>query len=490
MASPWDLIVIGGGSAGLVAAYTGAELGARVALVERHRTGGDCLWTGCVPSKALLSAAHDVSVARRVAGTSAGQVDVDFAAVMRHVRSAIATIEPVDSVEALEAAGVTVLGGEAVFTDASTVAVDGSKQRFHQAVLATGAEPVVPDIAGLLDSALLTTQTLWDVERLPARLVVIGGGPVGCELAQGFARLGSSVTLVETADRLLLREDPDAASLVQAALTRDGVDVRVAHRVVRVYGQPGGGPGDEPRYSGEVLMDDGRGTDTVAFDAILVATGRRARTSGLGLERAGVARTPAGAVEVDKYLRTTNPRVWAAGDVTPFPHLTHLASQHAGLATANALLGLRRRVDMSAVPRVVYTDPEVAAVGASTFAPSRAPQPRTVTRHHDHVDRAITDRRIDGFSRLTLSPNGARVVGATIVGPRAGESIAELTLVVRRRLRVTDLAATIHAYPTYADGPWNASVDELRRRLALPWAQRASRGWLAARRRWHQRRVG
>lgn len=472
---PWDLLVVGGGSAGLVSAYTAAELGARVALVERQRTGGDCLWTGCVPSKSLLSAAAAVASARRAqAFGSVGTVEVDFAAVMRHVHSAIATIEPVDSVEALEAAGVTVLRGEAVFTGPSTATVAGSSHSYHQAILATGAAPVVPAVPGLAEVAPWTTETLWDVQRLPQRLAVLGGGPVGCEMAQAFARLGSAVTLVESAPRLLPREDPDAAALVEAALTADGVDVRLGHRVVTVAGEPGG--------SGEMLLDDGGSEHAMAFDAVLAATGRRARTYGMGLDEAGVALCDDGAVRVDRYLRTSNPRIWAAGDVTPFPHLTHLASQHAGLATVNALLGLRRAVDMSAVPRVVYTDPEVAAVGRPTWSSHPGAAPRTITRHHDHVDRAIADGRPDGFSRLALTPNGARIVGATIVGPRAGESIAEMTLAVRRRMRVTELAATIHAYPTYADGPSNAALDEVRRRLAHPRVQQAAAAGLAVRR--------
>lgn len=477
----WDLLVIGGGSAGLVSAYTAAELGARVALVERNRTGGDCLWTGCVPSKSLLSAAGAVATARRAQSFGlTGSLEVDFSAVMRHVRSAIATIEPVDSVEALKASGVTVLRGDAVLMGRRTVAVDGVPHAFQHAVLATGAAPVVPDMKGLADVNPWTTETLWDVEHLPERLVVLGGGPVGCEMAQAFARLGSAVTLIEASTRLLAREDPDAAALVQAALLADGVDVRLGQRPVQVVGGPGS--------AGEMLVDDGPTRRSVPFDAVLVATGRQPRTDGLGLANAGVALHPRGGVRVDRYLRTSNPRVWAAGDVTPFPHLTHLASQHGGLATVNALLGLRRPVDMTAVPRVTYTDPEVAAVGAATWSPATGIAPRTITRHHDHVDRAIADGRTDGFARLALSSNGSRVLGATIVGPRAGESIAEMTLAVRRRMRVSDLAATIHAYPTYADGPWNAAVDEVRRRLSQPAAQRAAAAGLAARRAWLERR--
>jgi pyruvate/2-oxoglutarate dehydrogenase complex dihydrolipoamide dehydrogenase (E3) component len=475
---PWDLLVIGGGAAGLAGAYAAAEIGARVALVERDRTGGDCLWTGCVPSKALIAAAAQVATARRAAGfggAKAAAPPVDLAAVMHHVHSSIATIEPLeDSPEALRAAGVTVLRGHAVFTGDDHVEVGRTRHAFRHALLATGASPALPDVAGLVEAEPLTTHTIWGLRRLPSRLTVIGGGPVGCELSQAFARLGSAVTLIEASPRLLPREDPDASAVVQRALIADGVDVLLGTRPVKVVADAG-----EP---GEVHTDDGAQQRTVAYQALLVATGRRARTTGLGLDRLGVQLTPQGAVVVTDTLRTSHPRVWAAGDVTPFPHLTHLAGYHGALAAANALLGLRRSIDLSAVPRVVYTDPEVATVGAPTWSAVPHATPRVVTRTHDHVHRAVADGRTDGFSRLTLNARGTRIVGATIVGPRAGESIAELTLAVRARMTLTDYAATVHAYPTYADGPWNAAIDQVRLRLAQPAAQRASRAWLTVRR--------
>lgn len=481
MTSPWDLVVVGGGTAGLVSAYTATGLGARVMLVERDRTGGDCLWTGCVPSKSLIAAAGVIAGARRASAFA--QVDepaVDFGAVLAHVRSSIATIAPVDSVDALREAGVTVVQGHAELTGPASLTVDGDSHQFRTAVLATGAAPRLPDIPGLLEAAPLTSETLWQLDHLPDRLVVVGGGAVGCEMAQAFARLGSQVTLVEVADRLLTRHDPEAAGIVADALRRDGVALRLGNRVTKVIADPGG--------RGEMLVDDGESQTAVTFDAVLVATGRQSRTQGLGLHRADVRLTQGGSVRVDRYLRTSNPRIWAAGDVTSFPHLTHLAGYHAGVATVNALLRLRRAVDLSAVPRVIYTDPEVATVGAPTWAPLTVATPRTITRHHDHVDRAVADGRTDGFARLTLSRNGSRITGATIVGPRAGESIAEMTLAVRRRMRVSELASTIHAYPTYADGPWNAAVDEMRRRLARPGAQQASKQWLRAWRRRVDRR--
>lgn len=457
-ARPWDLLVVGGGTAGLVAAHTAALIGARTALVEADRTGGECLWTGCVPSKALLAAADTVATVRRDHGyVTAGEVRVDFGKVMARVREAITTIEPVDSPEALREAGVTVIHGRAEFDGPASVVVNGERHPFRRAVLATGSSPHVPDIPGLRESGPLTSETLWGLEELPARLLVLGGGPVGCEMSQAFARLGSQVTLINRGERLLRRMDPDAAAAVRAALEDDGVEVLTRHRITGVDGAPGR-PG-HARVSGD------EGDRTLGYDALLVGTGQRPRTSGLGLDRAGVELTDTGAVRVDGRLRTSNRRVWAAGDVTPAPQLTHLASYHAGIAAVNALLGLPFTPDRSAVPQVVYTDPEVAAVGAPTWAPDGGRAPRVTTQTHDHVDRAVTDARTDGFTRLAVGPTG-RITGATIVGPRAGDSLGELGLAVRRKVRVSALGSTVHAYPTYGYGTWDAAVTEVRRRSA------------------------
>ena len=459
----WDLLVVGGGTAGIVAAKTAARFGARVVLVERDRTGGDCLWTGCVPSKALLAAADVAARARSGAalGVNTGPVRVDFPAVMRHVRASIAHIEPVDSVAALEAAGVTVVHGAATFTGPQTVQVGERVLTFRRAVLATGAAPAVPPVPGLREASPLTSDTVWDHEELPARLVVLGGGSIGCELGQAFARLGSRVTIVEALPRLLAREDPDAAALVHARLAEDGVEILTGRRAVQVDGHPGG--------AGTVTVDGDDGPRAVEYDALLVAVGRTPRTAGLGLDAAGIVVDGRGFAQVDDRLRTTNPRVHAAGDVTSHPQLTHVAGVHGSLAATNAVLGLRRRVDRTAVPRVTYTDPEVAAVGRPTWAdPVDGAPAHVVTRSHDEVDRAVAEGRPDGFARLALAADGTTVVGATIVGPRAGESLAELTLAVRRRLTTTDLAGTMHAYPTYGDGPWNAAIARVQERLAEP----------------------
>lgn len=453
-----DLLVIGGGTAGLVAAHTAVTLGARTVLVERDRTGGDCLWTGCVPSKALLAAATAAADARGAGrlGIGTGEVTVDFARVRAHVAAAIATIEPQDSPASLTRAGVRVVSGEAVLTGPDTALVDGRPLRFRAALLATGAAPLVPPIDGIGTVEALTSETVWDVEELPRRLAVLGAGPIGCELGQAFARLGSEVTLVDGSDRVLGPEDADAAALVDRALRRDGVRLRLGTEGALV----------EP---GLLHLDDG---GSVPFDRLLVAVGRRPRTSGLGLEAAGVDLDEHGAVAVDGSLRTSNPRVFAAGDVTGKPFFTHVSGMHGSIAASNAVLGLRRTVD-PVVPRVTYTSPEVASVGVS---PARARERGLTVRRVEHatVDRAVAEGVTDGFTSLVVDGR-RRIVGGVVVGPRAGETLGELTLAVRQGLTTADLAGTTHAYPTYDDALVDAALDDVRARLTNPLVRAALR---------------
>jgi pyruvate/2-oxoglutarate dehydrogenase complex dihydrolipoamide dehydrogenase (E3) component len=448
---PVDLLVIGGGTAGLVGAHTAAALGARAVLVERDRTGGDCLWTGCVPSKAVLAAATAAADARGAGrlGVDTGEVVVDFARVRAHVRAAIAAVEPKDSPEALAEAGIRVAHGSAVLTGPDTALVDGRTVRFRAALLATGAAPLVPPIDGIDTVEPLTSDTVWDVEELPLRLAVVGGGPIGCELGQAFARLGVEVTVVDGSDRLLGPEDPDAAALVAAALRRDGVRLRLGTQAARV----------EP---GLLHLDDG---SSVPFDRLMVCAGRRPRTADLGLEAAGVRLDDAGAVAVDDALRTSNPRVWAAGDVTGPPYFTHVAGVHGSLAASNAVLGLRRTVD-PVVPRVTFTSPEVASVGVP---PAEARERGLTVRRVEHaaVDRAVAEGVTDGFTSLVLDRK-RRLVGAVVVGPRAGETLGEVSLAIRKGLTSADLAGTTHAYPTYADALVDAALEDVRARLATP----------------------
>ena len=473
----YDLLVVGGGTAGIVAAKTAARFGARVVLVERDRTGGDCLWTGCVPSKALLAAAEAAASARAAGrlGVDVSDISVDFARVLAHVRAAITEIEPIDSPAALEAEGVTVRHGTATFTGPRTAEVDGETISFRQAVIATGAAPAVPPIPGLDTVDHLTSDTVWGLDRLPERLVVIGGGSIGCELGQAFARLGSDVVVIEGESRVLPREDADASALIHRALESDGVRVVTGHDVVSVEAAETGG--------GTVLLD---GHAPVAFDTLLVAVGRRPRTAGIGLEKAGVAVDDREFVVVDRHLRTSNHRIWAAGDLTGHPQFTHVAGVHGSLAATNAVLGLRRSIDDTVPPRVTFTQPEVAAVGEDTDGERDGVH--VVTLRHERVDRGVTEQRTDGFTKIAVDRRG-RVVGATIVGPRAGESIGELALAVRRGVRTRDLAGVIHPYPTYNDGVWNAAIADVRDQLERPTTRRVTSGLVRARR-WLRSRGG
>lgn len=440
----WDLVVIGAGSAGLVGARTAAVLGATVLLIEDNGFGGECLFTGCVPSKALIAAAaaaHDARDAARL-GVHVEGVRVDFGAVMAHVHRAIHEIEPVDSPETLAGVGVFTLRGRARFDGPRSLRVGGVGIRFRDALLATGSSPVLPD--GIDPDAVLTNETLWDLTVLPERLLVLGGGAIGCEIAQAMARLGSRVTLVHRGDRLLPKEDPDAAALVLDALRADGVDVRLRTTLV------------DADTSGEVAaarLSDGT---TVEADRVLAALGRRVDTTGLGLDVAGVRLEADGAIAVDATLATSNPRVRAAGDATPLPRFTHTAGMFGSVAATNAVLGLARRAGVDVVPRVTFTSPEVAAVGV---APAEAAHRgmRVVESPHADLDRAIAEGQTAGFTRLVVDGRN-RVAGAVIVGPRAGESLGELSTAVALGLKVGALAGAMHAYPTYSDAGWNAAV--------------------------------
>jgi pyruvate/2-oxoglutarate dehydrogenase complex dihydrolipoamide dehydrogenase (E3) component len=468
---PWDLLVVGGGTAGIVGAKTAARFGARVLLVERERTGGDCLWTGCVPSKALLAAAGVAASARtgHRFGIDVAEVSIDFTQVMDHVRATIQHIAPVDSVEALEKASVSVRTATARFTGPNSAEIDGTLVRFRQALVATGATPAVPPLPGLNDVEYLTSDTVWGLSELPAELVILGGGSIGCELGQAFARLGSRVSVVEGAPRILPREDPLAAAELARALVEDGIRFYTCSGVTKV--EPSA-PG-----SGVLHLDSGQ---QVPFCCLLVAVGRAPRTGDVGLAAAGVEVDDRGFVVVDDLLRTTNPRIWAAGDLTGHPQFTHTAGVHASLAASNAILGVRRKVDLTAVPRVTFTDPEVAAVGLGT---DRVPPGlRTVDWSHSHVDRAVAEGAFGGFVRLVVDKRG-HVLGATVVGPRAGETLGELTLAITRGLTTRDLAGITHAYPTYNDGPWNAAISDVQGQLERP-ATRRALGALARARTW------
>jgi len=443
-----NLIVIGGGAAGLVSSYIAAMAKAKVTLIEAERMGGDCLNTGCIPSKTLLKSAkvaHQIADAARF-GVSASVAGIDFPMVMRRIHDAIATIEPNDSVERYSSLGVECLQGYARFVDPWTVEIagnDGTSQRLTSRafVIATGAAPVVPPLPGIESSGYLTSETLWDAmaqrARAPKRLVILGGGPIGCELAQAFQRLGSDVTLVEMAERLLLKEDAEAAAIITQCLQQDGVRVLTGHRAVQFDGKS------------LTVENDGERT-TLAFDDIIVATGRRARITGFGLEELGLVEN--GRLQVDPYLRTRMPHILVAGDVAGNQQLTHGASHEAWYAAVNALAQpfKRFRADYRFLPRVTYTDPEVASVGLSEEQAKEQGVAYEVTRYDiAHLDRAIAEDETAGFVKILTPPGKDRTLGATIVAAHAGEMIAEVVLAMRHGLTLGKLMAASHSYPTW-----------------------------------------
>lgn len=469
----YDLVVLGGGTAGLVASFGAAGLGARVALIERRpQTGGDCLWTGCVPSKSLIAAAdlaHRMRTAAAV-GLEPHEPSIDFARVMRHVHGARATIEPNDSVERMRASGVEVIIGEGRFLGPGRIGVGGRVLRFRRALVATGSSPVLPPVEGLADADPLTNETVWDLTELPARLVVLGGGPIGCELGQAFARLGSRVTLIQSADALLAKEEPEAQRLIAERLAGEGVDVRLATTAARV--ERGGGA-----WRVVVRGDGGEGADeSVPCDRILVAAGRRPDADGLGLEVVGVERDDAGAVRVDATLRTSAPGIFAAGDVTGTLPFTHVAGHHGRVVIANALFGARGRFRTDAVPWVTFTDPEVGRVGLTEAQARERHGGRVRVAHvgYDEVDRAITAGVAYGFAKLVAGPRG-RLVGATVAAPAGGEAINALVARVARGDSIADVSRQVHAYPTFAEGPARAADEHLRRRVFTPGVRRLVR---------------
>lgn len=469
-----DLAVLGGGTAGLVAAVGAAWLGARVVLVEDQATGGECLWTGCVPSKSLLAAAGLAQRMRQAdaVGLSPVEPEVDLEAVMGHVRAAQQRLAEHDDPARLRRDGVEVVHGRGRFTRPGELHVSGPERtvRWRRAVVATGSAPVVPPVPGLSESEPLTSDTVWGLTALPDRLLVVGGGPVGCELGQAFARLGSRVTLTEMAPRLLPREDPEAGAVLGDRLAAEGVDVRVGTRLSAV----------EPDGTGHrATLDSDGAQDTVTGARILVATGRRPRSDDLGLDTLGVTTDDSGAVLTDERLRTTGRGVFAAGDVTGGPPFTHLAAHHAGLVVANALFGLRRRVSAT-VPRVTYTDPEVAGVGLSEHEARERWGRKAVVTTYDYadLDRAVCAGDPVGLAKLVADPRG-RLVGATVVSATAGETIAEMVAWISRGGKLFDVFQAVHPYPTFSEGPVWAAGEHLRRRWFGPRTRTLTRPVLA-----------
>ena len=443
-----NMVVIGAGSGGLVAALIAATVKAKVTLIERHRMGGDCLNTGCVPSKSLLRSAKMLSYMARAQefGFQRAGAEFDFAEVMERVQRVIRAIEPNDSVERYTGLGVDCVAGEAAIVSPWRVRVGDSEITTRSIVVATGGTPFVPPIPGLAAEDYVTSDTVWELRALPRRFVVLGGGPIGCELAQAFARFGAQVTQIERNPHLLMREDEDVSALMQAQFEAEGVRVLTNHQAVRVEAAAEGGK--------QLVCEGEGGAVAVPFDRILVAVGRTPNTAGLGLETVGVACAPNGAVEVDDYLRTAVPTIYACGDVTGPYQFTHTASHQAWYAAVNPLFGVLRRfkVDYSVIPWTTFTDPEVARVGINEQEAARQNLAVEVTRFGlDDLDRALADEEGRGFVKVLTPPGKDRILGATIVGHHAGELIAEFILAMKWKLGLKKLMGTIHIYPTLTE---------------------------------------
>lgn len=445
-----NLIVIGAGAAGLVTSYIAAAVKAKVTLIEKHRMGGDCLNTGCVPSKALIRAARVAQELKRAPELGFSEVAgrPDFPRIMARVHTVIRAIEPHDSVERYTALGVECLQGTARFLDPWTVEVDGQRLSAPNIVLATGAEPVVPALPGLAEAGYRTSETLWDLTTLPKRLVVLGGGPIGCELAQAFARLGSRVTLVEQGPRLLPREDAEVSELIEARLRAEGLDLRLAARALRA---------ECTKDERHLVVQEGPNEAALPYDELLVAVGRRPRLQGLGLETLGLPTDRP--LELTASLQTRFPHLYACGDVAGRWQFTHTAAHTAWYAAVNALFGPllalrggRFTVDERAIPWAIFTDPEVARVGFSEAEAQARGLAYEVTRYAlDDLDRAIADGETEGFVKVLTVPGKDRLLGATIVGAHAAELIAEFVLALRHGLGLNQILGTIHAYPTWME---------------------------------------
>ncbi len=463
-----NLIVIGAGAGGLVTAYIGATVKAKVTLIEAHKMGGDCLNTGCVPSKALIRTArlaHEMRTAGDY-GLTPREPEFGFAAMMERIHAIIREIEPADSVERYTKLGVDVRLGHARILDPWTVEIDGrEKLTARSIVIAAGAEPFVPDIPGLEEAGYLTSDTMWDALRgrdeMPRRIVIVGGGPIGTEMAQAFARLGAAVTQVEHGDRLLSKEDPEVSEFVAERLRGEGVGILTGHRAMRC--------------EGKTLIADADGKEvSIPFDEIIVAVGRQARLSGYGLEELGIETNRT--VVTNDYLETLYPNIFAVGDVAGPYQFTHFAAHQAWYAAVNALFGTFRkyRTDYSVLPWATFTDPEVAHVGHNELSAQEEGVDFEVVRYDlGHLDRAVAESANKGFVKILVAPGKDRILGATIVAANAGELVAEIVLAMKHGIGLNKILGTIHTYPTmseanrYAAGEWKKAHSPERALLLL-----------------------
>lgn len=451
-----NLLVIGAGSAGLVSAYIAAAVKAKVILVERHKMGGDCLNTGCVPSKALLRSAKMAHYFHRAEayGIKPQEVKVDFAKVMERVHQVIQKVEPHDSIERYTSLGVECITGTATIKTPYSVDIDGKTITTKNIIIASGARPMVPPIPGLESMDYYTSDTIWRIRERPERMLVIGGGPIGCELTQAFARLGVKVTQVDIASRLMPREDEEVSALIQQKFIEEGINVLVGHRPVEFLLKNG---------EKQVILEANGEQQTLGFDLVLVAVGRQANTAGLGLDALDIAVTERGTIAVNDYLQTKFPNIYACGDVAGPYQFTHTASHQAWYAAVNALFRRFKKfkVDYRVIPWATFTDPEVARVGLNEQEAQAQNIAYEVTRYGiDDLDRAIADEEAHGFVKVLTEPGKDKILGVTIVGYHAGELITEYISAMKHGLGLNKILGTIHIYPTlseankYAAGVW------------------------------------
>ena len=443
-----NVVVIGAGSAGLVASLIAAGARANVILIEKHKMGGDCLNTGCVPSKSLLRSGKIMSYIRRAEefGIDNASAAVNFAAVMERVQKVIATIEPHDSVERFTSLGVECVSGDARIESPYAVTVDGRRITTRAIILATGARPLVPNISGLDQVDYLTSDTIWSLRELPPRLLVVGGGPIGCELAQAFHNLGSAVTQVDMASVLLPKEDPEVSELLMSKFRKDGMNLLTDHRLVS-FGNTGGASYMEAEHQGNTVR--------VEFDQVLLAIGRTPNVEGFGLEELQMPLTSQGSVQINDAMQTAYPNIYACGDVAGPYQFTHMASFQAWFAALNALLGglWRSRARYNVVPWATFTDPEVARVGLSETEAQAQGIAFEITRYAlDQHDRSLTDGEAHGFIKVLTVPGKDRILGVTIVGYHAGELIGEFVFAMTHGMGLKKIAAVTHIYPTLLEG--------------------------------------
>jgi dihydrolipoamide dehydrogenase len=476
-AGRYNLVVIGAGTAGLVTAAGAGGLGAKVALIERHLMGGDCLNVGCVPSKCLIRSSRsvaDVASAHRLGVRVPGGVEVDFRAVMERMRQLRARISHHDSARRFtQEYGIDVFIGDARFSGQDTIRVGDKTLRFKKAVIATGGRPIHPPIEGLAEAGFVTNETIFSLTELPPRLVVIGGGPIGCELAQAFRRFGSEVTMIEAGKQFLPREDPDAAAILADSFRRDGINVMLNSSVARVTSSNG---------SKTVHISNGGKESTIPADEILVGVGRAPNVDGMNLEEVGVEYDPRKGVLVDDRLRTTNPRIYAAGDVCMRYKFTHTADAAARIVIQNALFFGRKKLSALTVPWCTYTDPEIAHVGMyEKDARERGIPVKTFIRHFSDVDRAIADGEEEGFVKIHVKEGTGKILGATVVARHAGEMISEITLAIVGKVGLGTISAVIHPYPTQAEAIKQVA-DAYKRTLLTPTLKKAFDRFLTWRR--------